>query len=110
MTREGIEAQAGPGVGADASVLPIRFFAGIAGIDAALWVVVAGEHIPAPAFRAPELDEVLVYVRRLRAPFSVGVRRESPDDWLELRAGGYKPYRERCRELITARGVEVREL
>lgn len=110
MTSEGIEAQAGPGVGADASVRPIRFFAGIAGIDAALWVVVAGERVAAPAFRAPELDEVLVYERRLRAPFSVGVRRESPDDWLELRAGGYEPYRERCRELIAASGVAVRDL
>jgi len=56
------------------------------------------------------IDEVLVYERRLRAPFSVGVRRESPDDWLELRAGGYEPYRERCRELIAASGVAVRDL
>jgi hypothetical protein len=110
MAHEGIEPQAGPGVGADSSIRPIRFFAGIAGIDAALWVIVAGEQVSAPAFRAPELDEVLVYARRLRAPFSVGLRGESPDDWLELRAGGYEPYRERCRELIAARGVEVREL
>jgi hypothetical protein len=110
MAHEGIEPQAGPGVGADASIRPIRFFAGIAGIDVALWVIVAGERVSAPAFRAPELDEVLVYARRLRAPFSVGLRRESPDDWLELRVGGYEPYRERCRELIAARGVVVREL
>jgi hypothetical protein len=110
MAREGIEPQAGPGVGADASIRPIRFFAGIAGIDAALWVIVAGGLVSAPAFRAPELDEVLVYARRLRAPFSVGLRRESPDDWLELRAGGYEAYRERCRERIAAHGVAVREL
>ena len=110
LAREGIEPQAGPGVGADASIRPLRFFVGIAGIDAALWVIVGGDQVSAPAFRAPELDEVLVYTRRLRAPFSVGLRRESPDDWLELRAGGYEPYRERCRELIAARGVVVREL
>jgi len=110
IAREGIEPQPGPGVGADASVRPLRFFAGIAGIDAALWMIVAGERVSAPAFRAPELDEVLVYTRRLRVPFAVGLRRESPDDWLEVRAGGYEPYRERCRELLVARGVAVRDL
>ncbi len=110
MVREGIEPQAGPGLGADGNVRPIRFFQGITGIDSAAWVIVAGEAVRAPAFRAPDLDEVLVYTRRLRVPLSVGLRRESPDDWLEVRAGGYAPYRERCRERIQACGVAVIDL
>jgi hypothetical protein len=110
MAHQGIEPQPGPGVGADASVRPIRFYDGVTGIDAAVWVVVAGEDVRAPAFRSPDLGEVLVYARRLEVPFSVGLRRDSPDDWIEIRAGGYPPYRESCREHIRARGIAVRDL
>jgi hypothetical protein len=110
MARQGIEPQPGPGVGADSSVRPIRFYDGVTGVDAAVWVIVAGEDVRAPAFRAPDLGEVLVYARRLEVPFSAGLRRESPDDWIEIRAGGYPPYRESCRAHIRARGVAVRDV
>jgi hypothetical protein len=110
MAQGGIEPQAGPGVGADANVRPIRLYDGVVGVDVAVWVIVAGEDVRAPAFRAPELGEVLVYARRLQAPLSVGLRRDSPDDWIEMRAGGYPTYRESCRERIRARGVAVRDL
>ncbi len=110
MARQGIEPQPGPGVGADTSVRPIRFYDGVTGVDAAVWVIVAGEDVRAPAFRAPDLGEVLVYARRLEIPLSVGLRRDSPDDWIEIRAGGYPSYRESCREQIRARGVAVRDV
>ncbi len=106
--RDGVEPESGPGVGADRTIRPIRFFEGTDGIDAAIFLIVAsGTPIPAPTFRAPELGEVLVYARRLVVPFTVGLRERSPDDWLELRAGGYPDYRRRCRELLEAAGCAV---
>ena len=110
MSVDGIEPQPGPGVGGDASVRPIRFFEGSSGIDAAILVIVAGESVTEPAFRAPEMGELLVSAERLRVPFEVGLRSQSPDDWLEVRAGGYLQYRERCRELLVAGGFRVREV
>lgn len=110
IAREGLTPQPGPGVGGDAHVHPIRFYEGMVGIDAAILLIVAGEDIAPPTFRAPELGEVLVYTQRLVVPITVGVRRESPDDWLEVRAGGYPQYRERCRELLAARGFAIRDV
>lgn len=111
MARDGIEPQAGPGVGADAAVRPIRFFEGVEGIDAPILLTVPpSAGFTAPAFRAPELGEVLVYAHRLRVSFAVGLRLKSPDDWLELRAGGYTEYRRRCRDLFTAAGTAVVDL
>jgi hypothetical protein len=110
MAREGIEPQSAPGVGSDANVHPIRFFEGVTGLEAALLVIVSGEEVRAPTLRAPEVGEFLVYARRLKVPFSAGLRRQSPDDWLEVRAGGYAEYRERCRELIAARGISIADL
>ena len=110
MAREGIAPQHAPGAGADASVQPIRFYEGTAGIDAALLVVVGAQSLGRPAFRARELDEVLVYARRLQVPLSAALHAQSPDDWLELRAGGYGEYREKCRAALAARGIVVVEL
>jgi len=110
MAAEGIEPQRGPGVGGDDEIHPIRFFETLVGIDAALVVIVTGEAIVssgAPALRASELGEILVYTRRLRVPFVVGLRAASPDDWLDVRAGGYSEHRDRCRELIESRGFVV---
>lgn len=108
IAREGLQPQPGPGVGADEEVRPVRFFEGIDGVDSpVLLVVAAGTRFEAPTFRAPEVGEVLVYGRGIRVPFSVGLRRRSPDDWLELRAGGYAEYRRRCRELVEAAGSAV---
>jgi hypothetical protein len=112
LAASGIEPQPGGGVGGDDELRPIRFFAGFAGLDAALVVVVDGEAIVssgAPVLRAPELGEVLVYAARLAVPFRVGLRSRSPNDWLEVKAGGYPEYRERCRELLRARGITVEE-
>ena len=107
MAREGIGPQSAPGVGSDANVRPIRLFEGVTGVDAAVLVIVSGEDVQAPTFRAPEVGELLVYARRLNVPLSAGLRAESPDDWLGVRAGGYAEYRERCRELIAARGISI---
>ena len=110
MVAEGIEPQRGPGVGSDETIRPIRFFENLVGLDAALLVIVDGEAIDAPSLRAAELGEILVYTPCLKVPFVVGLRAESPDDWLDIGAGGYPKYRERCRELITARGITVETL
>jgi hypothetical protein len=110
MAHEGIEPQHSPGPGADAKIQPIRFYEQLAGLDSPLLVVVAGEHLPEPSFRATELGEILVYRQRISLPFSVGLRAASPDDWLEVRGGGYESYRERCRELCAARGIAITEL
>ncbi len=110
MARQGIEAQSTPGVGSDANVHPIRFFEGVTGLEAAVLVVVSGKDVLAPTVHAPEVGEFLVYARRLKVPLSAGLRRQSPDDWLEVRAGGYTEYRERCRELIVAQGISVADL
>ena len=107
MMREGIPPQHAPGPGADATVRPIRFYERPAGIDAALLVTVDAAELGRPAFRACELDEVLVYARRLKAPLAVALPERSPDDWLELRAGGYAEYRQSCREALAARGIAV---
>ena len=56
------------------------------------------------------LGELLIYARRLKVPLSAGLRAHSPDDWLELRAGGYAEYRERCRQALTARDIAVEDL
>ena len=48
--------------------------------------------------------------RRLRVPLLIGLRGTSPDDWLEVRAGGYAEYRERCREALSARGLAITDL
>jgi hypothetical protein len=110
MAREGIEPQSTPGVGSDANVHPIRFFEGVTGLEAAVLVVVSGKDVQAPTVHAPEVGEFLVYTQRLKVPLSAGLRRQSPDDWLEVRAGGYAEYRERCRELIAARGISIADL
>ncbi|HSD11328.1 MAG TPA: hypothetical protein VLF14_10100 [Candidatus Binatia bacterium] len=110
MARQGIEPQSAPGVGGDANVHPIRLFEGVTGVDAAALVIVSGEDFRAPTLRAPEVGEVLVYARRLKVPLSAGLRRQSPDDWLDVRAGGYAEYRERCRELIGAQGISITDL
>ncbi|MBI2962449.1 MAG: hypothetical protein HYY35_01735 [Deltaproteobacteria bacterium] len=110
MARDGIEPQPGPGVGGDENVRPIRFYEGTEGVDAALLLIVEGSDVRAPAFRSAELRERLVYVGRLRVPLAAGLQRQSPDDWLELRAGGYPQYRSRCRELLQARGIDVVEI
>ena len=110
MAADGIEPQRGPGVGGDARVQPVRFFESLVAIDAPLVVIVESDAIGAggpPTLRAPELGEILVYAPRVRAPFVVGLRDESPDDWLGVRAGGYPAYRDRCRELVAARGLVV---
>ncbi len=110
MVREGIEPQSTPGVGGDANVHPIRFFEGVTGIEAAVLVVVSGKDVRAPTVHASEVGEFLVYTRRLKVPLCAGLRRQSPDDWLEVRAGGYGEYRERCRELIAAQGISIADL
>jgi hypothetical protein len=110
MAAEGIEPQYAPGGGGDAKINPIRFYQGLVGLDLPLLVVVAGGDLPEPSFRAAELGEILVYRRRLRVPLSIGLRRASPDDWLEVRAGGYEEYRERCREKLVARGLSIADL
>jgi len=110
IAADGIEPQRGPGVGGDDEIHPIRFFETLVAIDAAIVLIVDGDAVAAcgaPVLRASELGETLVYVRRLRAPFVVGLRNESPDDWLEIRAGGYPAYRDRCREVIESRGFAV---
>lgn len=110
MAREGIEPQSAPGVGADANVKPIRLSETLAGLDVPVVAILRGEDLSGPVFRAPEVGEVLVYSRRVKVPLSAGLRAQSPDDWLELRAGGYAEYRERCREHLTARGLAVRDV
>jgi len=110
MAAEGIEPQHAPGGGGDAKINPIRFYQGLVGLDSPLLVVVAGGDLPEPSFRATELGEILVYRRRLRVPLLIGLRRTSPDDWLEVRAGGYGEYRERCREQLVARGLSITDL
>jgi len=110
MAREGIEPQSTPGVGSDANVHPIRFFEGLTGIEAAVLVVISGREVRAPTVHAPEVGEFLVYTRRLKVALCAGLRRQSPDDWLEVRAGGYGEYRERCRELIAAQGISITDL
>lgn len=110
MARDGIEPQPGPGVGGDENVRPIRFYEGIKGVDAALLLIVEASDVRAPAFRCAELGERLVYASRLRVPLAAGLQRQSPDDWLELRGGGYPQYRSRCRELLQASGIDVIEL
>ena len=110
MAREGIEPQHAPGPGADANVRPIRFYEELAGLDSPILVVVRGEDLPEPSFRASALGEMLVYRRRISVPLTAGLRQESPDDWLEVRAGGYESYRARCREQISARGIAVTDL
>jgi len=110
MARDGIEPPHAPGVGGDANVHPIRFYEGVAGIDVPILVVVPGAAITQPAFRARALGELLIYARRLKVPLSAGLRAHSPDDWLELRAGGYAEYRERCRQALTARDIAVEDL
>jgi hypothetical protein len=110
MAAEGIEPQRGPGVGGDDSIHPIRFFESLVAIDAPLVVIVEAEVIvraDVPILRAPDLGEVLVYVPRLRASFVVGIRGDSPDDWIAIRAGGYPQYRDACRELVTRRGLRM---
>jgi hypothetical protein len=110
MAAQGIEPQRGPGVGGDDSIHPIRFFESLVAIDAPLVVIVEAEEIAGagvPILRAPDLGEVLVYVPRLRASFAVGVRDDSPDDWIAIRAGGYPQYRDGCRELVERRGLKV---
>jgi hypothetical protein len=110
MARDGIEPQHGPGVGGDANVHPIRFYEGVSGIDVAILIVVSSSAVRQPAFRARPLDELLIYVRRLEVPLSAALRVHSPDDWLELRAGGYAEYREKCRQALTARGITVEDV
>jgi hypothetical protein len=107
MIRHGIPPQHAPGAGGDASVRPIRFYERLSGIDAALLVTVDAGALGRPAFRTRELDEVLVYARRLKAPLAVALPQKSPDDWLELRAGGYAEYREKCRAALIDRGIAV---
>jgi len=110
MAREGIEPHSTPGVGSDANVHPIRFFEGVMGIEAPVLVIVSGTDIRVPTVHAPEVGEFLVYTRRLKVPLCAGLRRQSPDDWLEVRAGGYGEYRERCRELIAAQRISIIDL
>ncbi len=110
MARDGIEPPPGSGVGGDENVWPIRFYERTEGVDAALLVIVDGGNVRGAAFRAVDLGELLVYARTLRVPVAVGVRTQSPDDWLELRAGGYPEYRQRCRELLVTRGIDVFEI
>lgn len=89
----------GPGVGADDTIRPIRFFDGAEGLDVAVLLAVEGRNLAVPTFRAG-LDERLVYAPRLRLPFRVALRRESPDEWLEARPGGYVAYRDRWLGLL----------
>ena len=110
IVREGIEPQSAPGVGSDANVRPIRFFEGVTGLEAAVLVIVSGKDVRTPTVYAPEVGEFLVYTRRLKVPVAAGLRRQSPDDWLEVRDGGYAEYRERCRELIAAQGISIADL
>lgn len=106
----GFEPSRGPGVGGDDRVHPIRLYEGSVGIDAAVLLAVAGDAIPAPAMRAPEAGEILVYAPRLVAPFEVALRRQSPDDWLEVRPGGYAEYHARWRDLLEKDGFPIREI
>jgi len=110
MATDGFEPPRGPGVGSDESIRPIRFFEGVTGLDAPLLVIVSGADIQAPTLRAPSLGEILVYTPLLRVPVSAGLRRQSPDDWLEVRAGGYAQYESRCREELEKRGIAALEV
>jgi hypothetical protein len=113
IAADGIEPQRGPGVGGDDHVHPIRFFETLDGIEAPMVLIVAADAIVAsgaPVLRASELGEILVYARRLALPFVVGLRDESPDDWLEIRAGGYPEYRDRCRGAIESAGFATEKL
>lgn len=107
---EGFAPTPGPGVGGDESVHPVRFFEGAEGFDVAVLLVVDGADLGVPALRASDLGEVLVYAPRLRVPLRVALRRESPDDWLEARPGGYAKYRARWLELLDASGFATIDL
>lgn len=110
VRRDGIEPAPGPGVGGDDRVRPIRLYESADGLDAAVFLVVRGEDLPAPVFRASGIGEILVYAPRIAAPFTVGIRSESPDEWFETRSGGYRDYRARWRELLESNGFVVRDL
>lgn len=110
MVEQGFESSRGVGVGGDANVHPLRFYESPEGIDAAVFLVVHGSEVEVPAFRATVIGEVLYYTPRLRAPFEVALRTQSPDDWLEIRPGGYVRYRERWRELLRDHGLTAREI
>jgi hypothetical protein len=100
LREEGLEPTPGPGVGGDETIRPIRFYEGTEGLDVAVLLEVEGEALGLPLFRASGLGEILVYAPRVRVPFRVAVRLESPDDWLEARPGGYARYRARWLEAL----------
>lgn len=110
MTGEGLEPSRAPGVGGDSSVHPVRLYEGAEGLDAAVFLLVRGDDVNIPLFRATGIGEVLVYTPKLRVPFEVGLRSQSPDDWLEARPGGYAKYRDRWRALLRDGGFTVREV
>lgn len=111
IAQNGFAPTGGPGVGADRTVKPIRFYEDRPeGIDAAVLLVVEGSDVKVPAFRAPTLGEVLIYAERLCVPLRVALRTESPDDWLEARAGGYAEYRGRWRDALLQNGFTVVDL
>ena len=110
MTGEGLEPSGAPGVGGDSSVRPVRLYEGAEGLDAAVFLLVRGDDINIPLFRATGIGEVLVYTPKLRVPFEIGLRSQSRDDWLEARPGGYAKYRDRWRALLRDDGFAVREV
>ena len=105
LAAEGLGPTAGPGVGGDDAIHPIRFYDGLEGLDVPVLLEVAGSAVTLPLFRATGLGEVLIYAPRLLVPFRVALRRESPDDWLEARPGGYERYRARWIESLAAAGL-----
>ncbi|MGH7805784.1 MAG: hypothetical protein ACREQJ_15665, partial [Candidatus Binatia bacterium] len=96
---------AGPGVGGDEAVHPIRFYEGLEGLDVPVLLEVDGTAATMPLLRATGLGEILAYAPRLVVPFRVAIRRASPDDWLEARPGGYERYRARWVESLAAAGL-----
>lgn len=108
MTGDGLDPSASPGVGGDSAVRPVRLYEGAGGLDAAVFLLVRGDDIHIPLFRATGIGEVLVYTPKLRVPFEIGLRSQSPDDWLEVRPGGYAKYRDRWRDLLRDGGFTVR--
>ena len=78
LAAEGLGPTAGPGVGGDDAIHPIRFYDGLEGLDVPVLLEVEGSALTLPLFRATGLGEVLVYAPRLARTVPRGAPAREP--------------------------------
>lgn len=110
ISRLGIEAARDPPeLGADEIIRAVVLSDAADDVDSPIALEIDPAQVAVPICRVVPAGDVLLYVRRLRAPFRVSVARHVSDEWWEASPDAYRLYIADLQTELNARGIPMRE-